>query len=90
MIFDSCLIDRLAKGCVHMSSTTLGVDTARKLATEHGKRGCMFVAAPVLGRAVDMAPLGKLFVSAAGPPEGLARCEPLFVAVGQRTFTFVP
>ncbi len=90
VIFDSGLIDRLPKGCVHMSSTTLGVDTARKLATEHGKRGCMFVAAPVLGRAVDMAPLGKLFVIAAGPPEGLARCEPLFVAVGQRTFTFGP
>lgn len=90
VIFDSGLIDRLPNGCVHMSSTTLGIDTARKLATEHGKRGRMFVAAPVLGRAVDMAPLGKLFVIAAGPPKGLARCEPLFAAVGQRTFTFGP
>jgi 3-hydroxyisobutyrate dehydrogenase-like beta-hydroxyacid dehydrogenase len=88
VIFDSGLIDRLPKTSVHVSCTTLGVDTARKLTAEHGKRGRMFVAAPVLGRAVDMAPAGKLFVIAAGPPEGIARCMPLFEAVGQRTFTF--
>jgi 3-hydroxyisobutyrate dehydrogenase-like beta-hydroxyacid dehydrogenase len=88
MIFDSGLIDRLPKNCVHASCTTLGVDTARKLATEHGKRGRMFVAAPVLGRGVDMAAAAKLFVIAAGPAEGLARCAPLFAAVGQRTAEF--
>jgi 3-hydroxyisobutyrate dehydrogenase-like beta-hydroxyacid dehydrogenase len=88
MLLNSGLIDRLPKTCVHASCTTLGIDTARKLTTEHGKRGRMFVAAPVLGRAVDMAPAGKLFVIAAGPAEGLARCTPLFEAVGQRTFIF--
>jgi len=90
VIFASGLIDRLPKTCVHMSSTTLGIDTARKLAAEHGKRERVYVAAPVLGRAVDMAPAGKLFVIAAGAPEGLARCGPLFAAVGQRTFEFGP
>ena len=88
VVFASGLIDRLPRDCVHASCTTLGVDSARKLAAEHGKRGRMFVAAPVLGRAVDMAPAGKLFVIAAGPAEALARCEPLFAAVGQRTFVF--
>jgi 3-hydroxyisobutyrate dehydrogenase-like beta-hydroxyacid dehydrogenase len=88
IIFDSGLIDRLPKNCVHASCTTLGVDTARKLATEHGKRGRMFVAAPVLGRGVDMAAAAKLFVIAAGPAEGLARCAPLFAVVGQRTSEF--
>jgi 3-hydroxyisobutyrate dehydrogenase-like beta-hydroxyacid dehydrogenase len=88
VIFDSGLIDRLPKTCVHMSSTTLGIDTARKLAAAHGERGRIYVAAPVLGRAVDMAPAGRLFVIAAGAPEGLARCAPLFAAVGQRTFEF--
>jgi 3-hydroxyisobutyrate dehydrogenase-like beta-hydroxyacid dehydrogenase len=90
MIFDSGLIERLPKGAVHASCTTLGIDTARKLTAEHRKRGRMFVAAPVLGRGVDMAAAAKLFVIAAGPPEALARCAPLFEAVGQRTFEFGP
>jgi len=88
MIFGHGLIDRLPKACVHMSSTTIGIDTARRLAQEHGKRGRTYVAAPVLGRAVDMAPARKLFVIAAGAPEGIARCTPLFTAIGQRTFDF--
>lgn len=90
VMFDSGLIDRLPKNCVHVSSTTVGIDTARKFAAEHGKRGRIFVAAPVLGRAVDMAPAGELFIIAAGPAEGLTRCAPLFAAVGQRTFEFGP
>jgi len=88
VIFGSGLIDRLPKSSVHMASTTLGVDTARKLAAAHAARGRLYVASPVLGRAVDMAAAGKLFVLAAGPPEGLARCAPLFSAIGQRTFEF--
>jgi 3-hydroxyisobutyrate dehydrogenase-like beta-hydroxyacid dehydrogenase len=88
VLFDSGLIDELPQTCIHVSCTTLGIDTARLLVAEHGKRGRMYVAAPVLGRAVDMAPAGKLFVIAAGAPEGLARCAPLFAAVAQRTFEF--
>lgn len=88
VLLDSGLIDRLPRTCVHMSCTTLGVDTARLLVAEHGKRGHIYVAAPVLGRATDMAPAGKLFVIAAGAGEGMARCGPLFAAIAQRTFEF--
>jgi 3-hydroxyisobutyrate dehydrogenase-like beta-hydroxyacid dehydrogenase len=87
-LLDSGLIDRLPQDCIHVSCTTMGVDTARKLTAAHKKRGRAFIAAPVLGRAVDMAPAGKLFVIAAGPADAIARCKPLFEAVGQRTFTF--
>jgi 3-hydroxyisobutyrate dehydrogenase-like beta-hydroxyacid dehydrogenase len=88
VIFGSGLIDRLPKASVHMASTTIGIATARRLTEAHGAHGRLFVAAPVLGRAVDMAAARKLFVLAAGPPEGLARCAPLFAAIGQRTFEF--
>lgn len=88
VIFDSGLIDRLSTRSIHVSCTTLGVDHARQLTTEHNKRGRIFVTAPVLGRAIDMAAEGKLFVIAAGPAKGLERCAPLFEAVGQRTFVF--
>jgi len=88
MLLESGLIDRLPQESVHVSCTTMGVDTARKLTAAHNQRKRVFIAAPVLGRAVDMAPAGKLFVIAAGPADAIARCMPLFEAVGQRTFTF--
>jgi len=88
VMFRSGLIERLPGTCVHMSSTTVGIDTARKLAEAHAAHGRIYVAAPVLGRAVDMAAARKLFVLAAGATEGLSRCAPLFTAIGQRTFEF--
>ena len=88
VMFGAGLMDRLPLDCVHMSSTTVGVPTAQKLATAHGDRGRIYVAAPVLGRAVDMAAARKLFVIAGGAREGLSRCAPLFSAMAQRTFDF--
>jgi 3-hydroxyisobutyrate dehydrogenase-like beta-hydroxyacid dehydrogenase len=66
----------------------MGIPTARRLAEGHAAQGRTFVAAPVLGRAVDMAAARKLFVIAAGASKGLDHCEPLFSAIGQRTFVF--
>ena len=71
IFFGHGLIDQLPKSCVHVSCTTMGIDSARKLTAEHAKRGRAFVAAPVLGRAIDMAPAGKLFVIAAGPEDAV-------------------
>jgi 3-hydroxyisobutyrate dehydrogenase-like beta-hydroxyacid dehydrogenase len=88
LFFEQGLIDRLPKTCVHMSSTTIGVPTTRRLVEAHAARGRLFVTAAVLGRAVDMAAARKLFVIAAGPAEGLTRCKPLFEAISQRAFVF--
>jgi 3-hydroxyisobutyrate dehydrogenase-like beta-hydroxyacid dehydrogenase len=90
VMFDTGLIDRLPKSCIHVTSSTVGVETTRRLIAAHGRHGRPYVTAPVVGRAVDMAPAGKLFVIAAGPAEALGRCAPLFSAVGQRTFEFGP
>ena len=43
------------------------------------------MAAPVFGRP-DAAAAAKLFIVAAGKTDALARCQPLFDALGQRTF----
>jgi 3-hydroxyisobutyrate dehydrogenase-like beta-hydroxyacid dehydrogenase len=43
------------------------------------------VAAPVFGRP-DMAAAAKLFIVAAGDPATLDVCQPLFQAIGQKTF----
>jgi 3-hydroxyisobutyrate dehydrogenase-like beta-hydroxyacid dehydrogenase len=45
----------------------------------------MFVSAPVFGRP-EAAEAGKLAVVAAGPRKAVTRCQPLFDAIGQRTF----
>ncbi|MGY3450391.1 NAD(P)-dependent oxidoreductase [Bradyrhizobium sp. USDA 4353] len=69
---------------LHVSHSTIGVALARRLAQDHGQRSG-FVSAPVFGRPVA-AQAAKLFVVTAGRPDLLARCEPLFAAIGQRSF----
>jgi 3-hydroxyisobutyrate dehydrogenase-like beta-hydroxyacid dehydrogenase len=55
------------------------------LAEAHRKGGHGYVAAPVFGRP-EAAAAAKLFIVAAGADEALARCRPLFDALGQRNF----
>lgn len=79
------LISTLARGAVHIASTTMSTALARRLAAEHSRRGQQFVAAPVFGRP-EAAENKKLIVIAAGPEEVVARCQPLFSAIGRQTF----
>jgi 3-hydroxyisobutyrate dehydrogenase-like beta-hydroxyacid dehydrogenase len=46
MLLESGLIDRLPQESIHVSCTTMGVDTARKLTAAHNKRKRVFIAAP--------------------------------------------
>jgi len=85
--FEGGLIDRLPLRAIHIACSTIGVGTAHRLAEAHRKAGRPFVSAPVSGRG-DMAAAGKLFVLASGPSQALARCRPVFDALGQRTFAF--
>jgi 3-hydroxyisobutyrate dehydrogenase-like beta-hydroxyacid dehydrogenase len=65
--------------------STISVEMSERLAATHSDAGQIYVAAPVFGRP-EAAAEGKLFIVAAGPDETLARCRPLFEAMGQRTF----
>ena len=80
------VIAALRKDAVHVSMSTITVALSERLAAAHRAAGQRYVAAPVFGRP-DAAAAGKLFVLAAGDPESVARCQPVFEAVGQRTFT---
>ena len=55
------------------------------MAEEHRERKQGFVSAPVFGRP-QAAEAAKLFVVVAGEPSAVKKCEPLFAAMGQRTF----
>jgi len=75
----------LPKGAVHVSCSTVSVSLAGRLAAEHQRRGQGFLSAPVFGRP-DVAESGNLVVVAAGAPELIERCRPLFDAIGRETF----
>lgn len=74
----------LGRGCLHISSSTIGVETSRRLAELHRERGHEYVAAPVLGRP-EAAEAGKLVVLAAGAHAALERAQPIFRAFGEHT-----
>jgi 3-hydroxyisobutyrate dehydrogenase-like beta-hydroxyacid dehydrogenase len=78
-------LSALGKGAVHISMSTISVALSDRLAEAHRSAGQSYVAAPVFGRP-EAAAAAKLFVVAAGAEAELKRCQPLFDAIGQRTF----
>jgi 3-hydroxyisobutyrate dehydrogenase-like beta-hydroxyacid dehydrogenase len=87
VLFASGLIDQLPPQVIHVSMSTISVRLAQKLAAAHAECGSGFVSAPVFGRP-EAAAAAKLFIVAAGPEALLQRCQPVFDAIGQRTFHF--
>lgn len=79
------VIASLSAGALHVSSSTISVALAQRLAEEHAKAGQHFVAAPVFGRP-EAAAAGQLFVIAAGEPAAIEAAAPLLEAIGQKTF----
>jgi 3-hydroxyisobutyrate dehydrogenase-like beta-hydroxyacid dehydrogenase len=75
----------LGPNTVHAGSSTNSVALAERLADAHAQAGKIYVAAPVFGRP-EAAAAAKLFIVAAGPAAAVARCQPLFDAIGQRTY----
>ncbi len=85
VVFGGQLIPKLAPITVHISMSTLSVAIVQELTDAHAKAGKHFISAPVFGRP-EAAEAAKLAVVAAGPAEDIAKCQPLFDAIGQRTF----
>lgn len=75
----------LPKGGIHLAMGTHGAGVIQQLAAAHKDAGQTLVAGPVLGRPEAVA-AGTLGIVAAGPEEAVRRCEPLFQAIGKRTF----
>jgi 3-hydroxyisobutyrate dehydrogenase-like beta-hydroxyacid dehydrogenase len=75
-------IDSLARGAVHMCTSTISVALSKELAEAHAARSQGYVASPVLGRP-DSAAGKNLWVMAAGPPDHVNRCRPLMDAMGR-------
>jgi 3-hydroxyisobutyrate dehydrogenase-like beta-hydroxyacid dehydrogenase len=65
--------------------STISTAAASLLAAEHARHGQGYVAAPVFGNPAA-AKARQLFIIAAGVPADVARCQPIFDSLGQRTF----
>jgi len=74
-----------ANPALHVSLSTISPELSGRLAEAHLAIGGRHVAAPVFGRP-DAAAAAKLFVVAAGAAVDIAAAQPLFDAIGQRTF----
>jgi 3-hydroxyisobutyrate dehydrogenase-like beta-hydroxyacid dehydrogenase len=79
------IVASLPPGAIHVSSSTISVALAERIAAAHAEAGQRFVSAPVFGRP-EAAAAAKLFVVAAGAEDAVGDLGPVFDAVGRRTF----
>src|ERR1043166_3467781 len=84
-VCDGGLLASLPRGALHISCSTISLALARRLTREHADRGERFVSAPVFGRP-EAATAAKLNIVAAGDDAALSAAQPIFDAIGQRTF----
>ena len=70
---------------IHVNCATISVACAEDLTALHRKAGAPYLAAPVFGRP-EAAAAAKLHIVAAGDPALIAKVQPLFDAIGQKTW----
>jgi 3-hydroxyisobutyrate dehydrogenase len=83
------MLPALGPDAVWLQAGTVGLEATERCAELAQRHGVAFVDAPVLGT-LKPAQDGTLTVLASGPDDAVARCEPVFRAVGQRTVRLGP
>ncbi len=81
------LADRLGRGGIHISMSTVAPKTARRLAQHHASLGSTYIAAPVFGRP-EAAKAKRLWILAAGATVQKTAIRPILDAMGQAVFDF--
>jgi len=79
------LLESLPASGIHLCAGTHGVALINALNAAHAKAGQTMIACPMLGRP-EVVEAGQAGMVIAGPPESVARCNPLFEAISPRTF----
>src|SRR5690242_4572751 len=85
VVFRQGLLDALPRGGVHVCAGTHGIPVIRKIKEAHAAKGHALVAAPMMGRP-ELVTAGTAGVFASGPADAMAKCKPLFDALGRKTF----
>ena len=81
----SGLARQMLRGSLHLNMASVSPRIGERLDQLHRAHGSRYVSAPVFGRP-EFAARGELDIVAAGAPDALARCEPLFKLLGRRWF----
>jgi 3-hydroxyisobutyrate dehydrogenase-like beta-hydroxyacid dehydrogenase len=82
---DLGVIANLRPGALYIGMSTISVALSERIAAAHAHARQRYVAAPVFG-SPEAAASAKLFIVAAGAPDAVTDCQPLFAALGQKTF----
>jgi 3-hydroxyisobutyrate dehydrogenase-like beta-hydroxyacid dehydrogenase len=85
VVFKQGLLDVLPKGGIHICAGTHGIPVIRKIKEAHAGKGHSLIAAPMMGRP-ELVTAGTAGVFASGPAAAMAKCRPLFEALGRKTF----
>ncbi|HEY2010347.1 MAG TPA: NAD(P)-dependent oxidoreductase [Rhizomicrobium sp.] len=78
------LLEKAAKGLIHVNLATISVAFARELAAAHQKAGLAYISSPVFGRP-EMAEQAALVLVAGGDEAALKTMQPVFDKIGART-----
>ena len=78
------LLERAAKGLIHVNLATISVAFAKELSAAHAKAGLAYVSAPVFGRP-EMAESAQLVLVAGGDTAALKTMQPAFDKIAART-----
>ena len=78
------LLDKAAKGLVHVCMATISAAFGKELQAAHKSRGLDYLSAPVFGRP-DMAASGQMVIVCAGSNAALTRMQPVFDKISSRT-----
>jgi 3-hydroxyisobutyrate dehydrogenase-like beta-hydroxyacid dehydrogenase len=78
------LLEKAAKGLIHVNAATISAAFARELQAAHKKAGLEYLSAPVFGRP-DMAASAQLVLVVGGSAAALAKMQPVFDKIGSRT-----
>jgi 3-hydroxyisobutyrate dehydrogenase-like beta-hydroxyacid dehydrogenase len=85
VFLDGGVLEHASSTKIHVNMATASVDCARLMTTEHARRGIDYVSAPVFGRP-EMAAQRQLNIMAAGPAAAIDKVQPLFDALGKKTW----
>ncbi|MBI4207479.1 MAG: NAD(P)-dependent oxidoreductase [Betaproteobacteria bacterium] len=81
----SGMVRQVPASTIHLNMASVSLSMGQRLAEMHRAAGAPYVSAPVFGRP-SAAATGQLDIVAAGAEAAIARCVPLFEALGRRWF----
>jgi 3-hydroxyisobutyrate dehydrogenase-like beta-hydroxyacid dehydrogenase len=80
------LLEKAAKGLIHVNLATISVEFAKELAKAHQRADLSYISSPVFGRP-EMAEAAQLVLVAGGDQAALKTMQPIFDKIGARTVT---